>query len=107
MFNKVSIIGCGLIGSSILRAVEEKKLASKISVFDNSNRVMEYLKKNFSVNICSNVSEAAKDADLIIMTNRVIKNNNKLTNCFDKYDGKNLSVVKRGGSILSTIRKIK
>ena len=27
MFNKVSIIGCGLIGSSILRAVEEKKLA--------------------------------------------------------------------------------
>jgi len=48
-----------------------------------------------------------KDADLIIMTNRVIKNNNKLTNCFDKYDGKNLSVVKRGGSILSTIRKIK
>ena len=30
MFNKISIIGCGLIGSSILRAVEEKKLASKI-----------------------------------------------------------------------------
>ena len=34
MFNKISIIGCGLIGSSILRAVEEKKLASKLSVFD-------------------------------------------------------------------------
>ena len=26
MFDKISIIGCGLIGSSILRAVEEKKL---------------------------------------------------------------------------------
>ena len=36
MLNKVSIIGCGLIGSSILRAVEEKKLASKISVYDKS-----------------------------------------------------------------------
>ena len=68
MFNKVSIIGCGLIGSSILRAAEEKKLASKISVYDKSNQVMEYLKKNFSVNICSNVSEAAKDADLIIIS---------------------------------------
>ena len=65
MFGKISIIGCGLIGSSILRATEEKKLASKISVYDNSNRVMEYLKKNFSVDICSNLSETAKDADLI------------------------------------------
>ena len=68
MFNKISIIGCGLIGSSILRAVEEKKLASKISVYDNSNRVMEYLKKNFSVNICSNMSDSVKDADLIIIS---------------------------------------
>ena len=68
MFGKLSIIGCGLIGSSILRATKEKKLASKISVYDKSNQVMEYLKKNFSVNICSNVSEAAKDADLIIIS---------------------------------------
>ena len=68
MFGKLSIIGCGLIGSSILRAAQEKKLASKISVYDNSSRVMEYLKKNFSVDICSNVSEAVKDADLIIIS---------------------------------------
>ena len=27
MFGKISIIGCGLIGSSILRAMEEKILA--------------------------------------------------------------------------------
>ena len=32
MISKIGIIGCGLIGSSILRAVNEKKLASKISV---------------------------------------------------------------------------
>jgi prephenate dehydrogenase len=68
MFNKISIIGCGLIGSSILRSVEEKKLAVKISVHDKSNQVMEYLKKNFSVDTCSNVSEATKDADLIIIS---------------------------------------
>ena len=39
MFNKISIIGCGLIGSSILRGVEEKKLASKISAYDKSSKV--------------------------------------------------------------------
>ena len=68
MFDKLSIIGCGLIGSSILRAANKKKLASKINVYDKSNQVMEYLKKNFSVNLCSNVSEAAKDADPIIIS---------------------------------------
>jgi len=47
MFGKISIIGCGLIGSSILRATQEKKLATKISVYDKSNEVIEYLKKNF------------------------------------------------------------
>ena len=68
MFGKISIIGCGLIGSSILRVTEEKKLAQKISVHDKSNKVMEYLKKNFTADICSNVTESAKDADLIIIS---------------------------------------
>ena len=67
MFNKISIIGCGLIGSSILRAVEEKKLALKISVFDKSSKVTDYLKKNFLVEICSNISDIVKDADLVII----------------------------------------
>ena len=67
MFNKISIIGCGLIGSSILRAVEEKKLAIKISVYDRSSKVTDYLKKNFSVEICNNVSDVVKDSDLVII----------------------------------------
>ncbi len=68
MFGKISIIGCGLIGSSILRAVQEKKLAKKISVYDKSNKVTEYLKKNFTADICSNMSETTKDSDLIIIS---------------------------------------
>ena len=67
MFNKISIIGCGLIGSSILRAVEEKKLATKISAYDKSPKVNEYLKKNFSVEICSNISDIVKDSDLVVI----------------------------------------
>ena len=68
MFNKICIIGCGLIGSSILRGTEEKKIAQKISVHDKSKQVMEYLKKNFTADISPNVSEATKDADLIIIS---------------------------------------
>ena len=68
MFDKICIIGCGLIGSSILRGTEEKKIAKKISVHDKSKQVTEYLKKNFTADICSNVSEASKDADLIIIS---------------------------------------
>ena len=67
MLNKVSIIGCGLIGSSILRAVEEKKLASKISVYDKSSSVTSFLKKNFSAEICINISDTVKDSDLVII----------------------------------------
>ena len=68
MFGKIGIIGCGLIGSSILRATQEKKLATKISIYDNSNKVIEYLKKNFTADICSDVSETTKDADLTIIS---------------------------------------
>ena len=67
MFNKISIIGCGLIGSSILRAVEEKKLATKISAYDKSSKVIDYLKKNFSLEICSNISDVVKDSDLVVI----------------------------------------
>ena len=67
MFNKISIIGCGLIGSSILRAVEQKKLATKVSIFDKSSIVNDYLKKNFSIEICNNISDVVKDADLVII----------------------------------------
>ncbi len=68
MFGKISIIGCGLIGSSILRATQEKKLATKISIYDKSNKVIEYTKKNFTADICSDVSETTKDADLTIIS---------------------------------------
>ena len=67
MFNKISIIGCGLIGSSIMRGVEEKKLASKISAYDKSSKVTDYIKKNFSVETCNNISDVVKDSDLVII----------------------------------------
>ena len=68
MFNTISIIGCGLIGSSILRAIKSKNLAKEIKVFDHSKEVTTYLKKE---NICTNVSndirQCVVNSDLIII----------------------------------------
>ena len=68
MCSKISIIGCGIIGSSILKSKKKKKLASKISVYDKSSKVTDYLKKNFSVEINNNISDAVKDSDLVIIS---------------------------------------
>ena len=38
MFRKVCIIGCGLIGSSIARAIKKKKLSNKI-VSSNRSKI--------------------------------------------------------------------
>jgi prephenate dehydrogenase len=43
MFNKICVLGCGLIGSSLLRAIDKKKLAKEISAFDKSKDVSTYL----------------------------------------------------------------
>jgi len=68
MFDKICVLGCGLIGSSLLRAIEKKKLAKKISAFDKSKDVSLYLAKNFSFNIAKSINEAVKESDLIIIS---------------------------------------
>ena len=68
MFNKICVLGCGLIGSSLLRAIDKKKLAKEISAFDKSKDVSKFLAKNFSFNIAKSIDEAVKDSDLVIIS---------------------------------------
>ena len=104
MFNKISIIGCGLIGSSILRAVEEKKLASKLSVFDKSSHVNSYLKKNFSSEVCSNISEAVIDSDLTIIASPLSSYKEILISIKDNL--KKGSILTDTGSAKKEVNKI-
>jgi prephenate dehydrogenase/cyclohexadieny/prephenate dehydrogenase len=68
MFNIISIIGCGLIGSSILRAIKNKKLAKEIKVFDTSKEVITYLKKeNICADATNDIRQCVIDSDLIII----------------------------------------
>tara|TARA_Y200000002_G_C22628047_1_gene641201 strand:+ start:247 stop:1143 length:897 start_codon:yes stop_codon:yes gene_type:complete len=68
MFDKITIIGCGLIGSSLLRVIEKKKLSKKIGVFDKSKEVSIFIKNNFSIQVFNDISESVKDSDLVIIS---------------------------------------
>ena len=68
MFKKVCIIGCGLIGSSIARAIKKNNLSTKIV---SSNRLDTTNKKVIKLNIVNDSSSDTKkmveESDLIII----------------------------------------
>ena len=68
MFRKICVLGCGLIGSSLLRAIDKKKLAKEICAYDKSKEVSLYLKKIFSFKVAESIDEAVKDSDLVIIS---------------------------------------
>ena len=55
MFKRVSIIGCGLIGSSILRRLKKNSSVKKIVAYDNNKSVREIIKK---LNISDEISSS-------------------------------------------------
>ena len=68
MFKKVCIIGCGLIGSSIARAIKKNKLASLVvssNRSDNTNK--RVIKLNIADEASSDTKKMVKDSDLIII----------------------------------------
>ncbi len=68
MFKKICIIGCGLIGSSLARAIKKNNLAEKIVSSNRSNAVN---KKVVELNIVNESSSDTKkmvdDSDLIVI----------------------------------------
>ena len=68
MFKKVCIIGCGLIGSSLARAIKKNKIAKKIV---SSNRSDSVNKKVIDLNIVddsgSDTKKIVQDSDLVVI----------------------------------------
>jgi len=90
MFKKVLIIGCGLIGSSILRAINSKKLSKKTFVFEKSKKNISKIKKiNSSSTIVKQINNEINDVDFVIICTpmseykKIIRKLNKSlkTNC--------------------------
>lgn len=72
IFENVTIIGIGLIGSSLARNLKEYNLVKKITVYDAS---FDYMKKAQQLGIVDeialNVEDAVKEADLIVLATPV------------------------------------
>ena len=67
MINKILIIGCGLIGSSILRAVSKKRIAKKIFVFEKSSSNISKIKKiKAPLEITKDLKKIVPEVDMII-----------------------------------------
>ena len=101
-------------GSSIKELIKKVNLNKKRTITFaycgiNQNVAKYYLKKSGYSNF---TFENPKDANYIIMTNRVtsddenIYKSENLINCFDKFKGEDAFKVTRNGLLLSIVRKI-
>ena len=69
MFKKLLIIGCGLIGSSILRACFDKKISKKIFVFEKSKKNISQIKKiNSRITILKKLDKTLSDIDIVVIS---------------------------------------
>ena len=70
IFKKISVIGLGLIGTSILHAINAKEDKGIITLaYDiNPDHRDVVLKMNIASFVCSKIENAIKDADLIILS---------------------------------------
>ena len=68
MFKKVLIIGCGLIGSSILRAIHSKNLSNKIFVLEKSKSNISKIKKiKSNCKFIKSLNNEISDVDLVVI----------------------------------------
>ena len=89
MFNKITIIGLGLIGSSIARVIKKKHLCKNLVAHDKSKIVLKKIVKlKITNHIEPNLKKSVQDSDLVIICTplgtyknivSVIKNNLKNT----------------------------
>jgi cyclohexadieny/prephenate dehydrogenase len=68
LFKRVTIIGMGLIGSSLARVIRDKKLADTITAVDGSKAVCDRVHELGIADMTStDVASGVKDADLVIL----------------------------------------
>jgi prephenate dehydrogenase/cyclohexadieny/prephenate dehydrogenase len=64
----ILIIGCGLLGSSLLRRIQKKKIANKIFIYEKSNSNLTKIKKlKLPGQIVRRLKDGVKKSDLIIL----------------------------------------
>lgn len=91
MFKNVLIIGCGLIGSSLLRGIVNKKLTKHIYIFEKSKKNRLITKRLFKkVKFLKNLDNKISNMDLIILATPMSQYKNILKNVSKYMTDKNI-----------------
>ena len=106
MFKKILIIGCGLIGSSILRGSITKKISKHYFVFEKSKKNIRKIKKiDNKIRILKKLDDKLSDVDLVVLSTPMSEYDKIIPN-LNKYLNKNC-LITDVGSTKENICKLK
>ena len=106
MFKKLLIIGCGLIGSSILRGCIDKKISKNIFVFEKSKKNISQIKKiNPKIIILKKLNKKISDIDIVIISTPMSQYEKIIPN-LNKFLGKK-SIITDVGSTKQNVLNLK
>ena len=106
MFKKILIVGCGLIGSSVLRGSFSRRISKKIFVFEKSKKNISKIKKiNSKVIILKKLDKRISDIDLIILSTPMSQYQ-KIIPYLNKFLDKK-SIITDVGSTKQNVLKLK
>ena len=106
MFKKILIIGCGLIGSSILRGSITKKISRHFFVYEKSKKNIQKIKKiNNKIRILEKLDNKLIDFDLVVLSTPMSEYEKIIPN-LNKYLNKNC-LITDVGSTKENILKLK
>ena len=106
MFKKILIIGCGLIGSSILRGSITKKISKYYFVYEKSQKNILKIKKiNSKIKILKKLDDKLSDFDFVVLSTPMSEYEKIIPN-LNKYLNKNC-LITDVGSTKENILKLK
>ena len=106
MINKLLIIGCGLIGTSILKKVYKKKIAKKVFVYEKSKKNQRILKRfKLKFELIKKLDQKISECDFVIICTPLSEYEKIFLAC-NKYLNKNVLITDVGSAKKNTITKV-
>ena len=106
MINKLLIVGCGLIGSSILKKVCKKRIAKKILVYEKSKKNQIILKKfKIKFELIRKMDKKISECDFVVICTP-LSEYEKIFTILNKYLKKDVVVTDVGSAKNKAIAKI-
>ena len=103
----ILIIGCGLLGSSVLRSIHKNKLANKIFIYERSKKNISTLKKlKLPGKVVSSLKEAVTKSNFIIFCTPMSEYKNIITK-INNYIVPNTLITDVGSSKIESSKIIK